>query len=515
MRMIAKTINCLFLITSAEYALAFLRGVLTAKYFGVSGQTDAYFFVYGLLLFIAIVIGGFIKASFIPVFLDCKKSSGEKEAWNFAISFAFLTLSLLALTILACLIFAQPIIKLLVPGFNDLTQSLSVRFLRTLSPLIVLVAAIGFSSALLNSYFKFIRVALSNFAGAAIFILLICSLYKIAGINSLIVASLSQFTLIIGLQLFFVLADKNTIAGQRLKIDWANPYLWRAIKILLPLLFILFTNQILKFIEYLLLSKTQEGAISILSYARIFSDAPGRIMMAVVSTVFFPLTSNYYIINDKTSIVMAVKKQLRFILIFFTPIVILFLLKPDRVISVFLGYGKFNLADIDATSKALFFYSLGIFGYATGIVTSQVYVAMRNIGALVKITVLGVIITAILYLILIKFMGFFGIAIGFAAGSIITNLLLLYFLQKKSEMEIITFSPFIIKIFLAGLAAAGVIMLSSNSGVNSFLSSKFSMAANLASAFLVSTLAYTIICSLLRVEEINSFFIRMAKEVNK
>lgn len=513
--MIAKAINYLFLIAGAEYALAFLRGVLTAKYFGVSEQTDAYFFVYGLILFIAIVIAGFIKTSFIPVFLDCKKSSGEKEAWNFAVSFAFIVLSLLVLAILVCEIFAQQIIKFMVPGFNDITQSLSMRFLRELSPIIVLVSAIAFSSALLNAYFKFIRAALPNLAGVGLFILLMCTLHKISGITSLIIASLSQFVLILGLQLFLVLLVKNGISRQKLSIDLKNPYLWHAIKILLPLLLILLTNQVLKFIENFLLSKTHEGSISILSYARIFSDAPGRIMMTAVSTVFLPIASSCYIINDISGISIAVKKQLRFILFFFTPIVILFLLKPDRVISVFLGYGKFDIGDINATSKALFFYSLGIFGYASGVVANQAYVAMRNIGDLVKITIFGVVITAIFYFALIKFVGFLGIAIGFAAGSIITNALLLYFLQTKYKMQIITFSPFIIKIFLAGLVTAGVAMLTRNSIINAFLSPKLNIVADLALSFIVSALAYSIMCYLLGIEEITTFFNRIAKGFNK
>ncbi len=106
MSFIVRTASILFVITAFEYLFGFFRSLLIAKYFGVTGITDSYFFVCGSLLFVASVFSNSVKSSFIPVFMEAKQSDGEKAAWDFAMSFLVLCIVIVSIILLFSVIFA-------------------------------------------------------------------------------------------------------------------------------------------------------------------------------------------------------------------------------------------------------------------------------------------------------------------------------------------------------------------------------------------------------------------------
>lgn len=503
MGIISKTIIFLFIFTLGEYLFGFLKTVLIADNFGVSSQTDVYFFAYGILAFLGTLIASSLKTAFVPVFLSTKKSLGERGAWGFALSFGVFWVLLLLCLIGITAIFASPLVHYFVPGFSQSAQGLAVLFLRLLLPVFFLLSVSGLTSALLNSYFNFWLPVLTNFLGAALFIVIFLFFKESLGIYSLVAGAISQFLLIVTIQIFAAIRLKSFRKVHSLNLKFFDARMRLALNLLSPLIIILLAHQVLKYIEYFLVSKTQEGGISILSYARYLSEVPGRMIISIVATVFFPFSSAFFSSQDRNSLILAIKKQLRFIFIVLTPISIFFIIQSGRLVSVIFERGHFTAADVNSTAITLSIFSIGLLSYAVGGVLGQTYFAVQEPKKMILAIICGVFLTAALDFILVKSLSYFGIALGFVIGNIFTNLLLLSGLGRLVKYRLIYPSRFLLKIIFSVVISTLITLPFLRFKVAIFNNPIFNLYADLFLAGGILFISYIFLLILFKVQEMS------------
>jgi len=85
-----------------------------------------------------------------------------------------------------------------------------------------------------------------------------------------------------------------------------------------------------------------EGSVSMLDYARKFSELPSGMMVSVATTVLTPLLSLYFVKHSKTELFEETQKYFRFLILIIIPISAMFLAVPHDIVQFTLVHGKFN-----------------------------------------------------------------------------------------------------------------------------------------------------------------------------
>lgn len=155
-----------FLISGSYLAsrlLGLLRDRLLASHFGIGPLTDAYTAAFRLpeILFTLLVSGAFAVA-FIPVLTTHLAKDEQEEVWQ--LSGAILNLLVLATIVIAAVIFvfADPLTKLIAPGFDQFRHDLTVDLTRIMLITPTLFAVSSVWGSIQQAYGRFLYYALAS-----------------------------------------------------------------------------------------------------------------------------------------------------------------------------------------------------------------------------------------------------------------------------------------------------------------------------------------------------------------
>ncbi|HVD59170.1 MAG TPA: lipid II flippase MurJ, partial [Thermoleophilaceae bacterium] len=166
-RRLARSTAFFSFATGLSRLLGLAREVVAASLFGVSGVMSAFTIAFQVPnLLRALVADSALQGAFIPVFTELLEKGERKEAFRIASSLFFLImLALGALTVLF-VIFADPIMSVFAPGFDDqpALKDLTVQLSRLMFPIVVLLALSGVVVGMLNSFDHFSVPALAPVA---------------------------------------------------------------------------------------------------------------------------------------------------------------------------------------------------------------------------------------------------------------------------------------------------------------------------------------------------------------
>ena len=94
-------------------------------------------------------------------------------------------------------------------------------------------------------------------------------------------------------------------------------------------------------------------------------------------------------------------------------------------------YGKFALADAQATAKTAVLFSLGLFAFSGVKITVPIFYALNDSKTPVKIGIVTVASNILLGLLLMSKMSYFGLALSTSLSATLNFFLLTWFLRKK------------------------------------------------------------------------------------
>ena len=114
----------------------------------------------------ALVADSALQGAFVPVFTELLERGERREAFRVASSLFFLILLLLGALTALFTIFADPIMSLFAPGFDDqpALHDLTVHLSQLMFPIVVLLALSGLVVGMLNSFDHFSVPALAPVA---------------------------------------------------------------------------------------------------------------------------------------------------------------------------------------------------------------------------------------------------------------------------------------------------------------------------------------------------------------
>ncbi|MFN3739296.1 MAG: lipid II flippase MurJ [Thermodesulfovibrionales bacterium] len=392
--------------STVSKGIGFLVPFFIAAWFGVTSETDAFFFAYSLILLLVTIFSPTFESIIVP-FIAEFKAKGEDVEKFIARLFGISGIGLGVITLFFFAII-YPILPI-VTKFSREELNLVFVILLESSPLIILIVWTSIMAGTLNAYKLFSIPALSPAFRAIITLTFIFSFKDKIGIHSIALGYVMGE--IFRLFVLSVLMKRYGIFRFRLSIS-LDPKLIDFLKTLsyqiMGMTVLVFTPVINKTMA----SHLGSGNVSLLEYSERLYMIPVTFLISGFVAFLSHWSEGYYITNDKTKIKEDVKKALIPVgILAFTITVLLYLLR-DFVVNIVYGYGKFPKEQLIYVKDILGFYLIGLTPYFLGQVYVRAFWVQKNTSILFFTALFMIAGTVAFNILFIRFMGVSGIAMG-------------------------------------------------------------------------------------------------------
>jgi putative peptidoglycan lipid II flippase len=200
--------------------------------------------------------------------------------------------------------------------------------------------------------------------------------------------------------------------------------------------------QLNQFIGTLLASLLAQGSISGLYYADRLGQFPLGVSAIAISTAALPFLSKQAAENDLDSFRETFSHALRLVFFIAVPSMVGLILLGRPIIQVFFERGIFDTLSTDMTTKALFFYSLGLWAFSGIRVLVSAFYALQDAKTPVKVAAVALGANLIFSILFMGPLEHGGLALALSLASTLQFCLLVYFLKKR--MDILELKPILI-----------------------------------------------------------------------
>ena len=412
--------------------LGYLRDILIAIFLGAGPLADAFFVAFRIPnTFRRLFSEGTFNAAFVPSYAS-ELSNGREKSEKFATNVFSLLILVLFFLVLIIEIFMPYFVFLIAPGFsgNEEKMSLAINLTRITFPFLFFISLSSFFSAILNSHNRF---AVAAVAPVILNFFLISVLFYGNLLGDELVYYLSYAVTLAGIAqfiyLFFYLKKfyfPKFILNFSIDSKIKNFFLK-----LLPSIFSSGVTQI-NILVGTIIASFQASAVSYLYYADRIYQINLAIAGIAIGTVILPQLSKHVINDDKEKILLIQNKSLELSLFLSLPAAIALLLASEPIVSALFGYGSFDKISVENSSKALFYFALGLPAFSLIKVFSSFYFARHNTKLPFYISLFSVLLNILISIIFFKEVGFIIIPIATTISSWINSIFLFIFLKKDN-----------------------------------------------------------------------------------
>jgi len=507
MEKISKILKITYIIAGAQFAAAILglvRDRLLASTFGAGNTLDAYYASFRVPDFVFnVLILGAIFAAFIPVFTDLRVKEDHRSSWRLANS--ILNIFILA-TIIICgllIIFADPVMKLLVPGFDKETFNQTVLLTRIMliSPMFFGIASIF--GSILNSFKRFLAFALTPiFYNLSILLGIIFLEPKMGVMGPTIGAVFGAF-----LQAAFLIIPVMRVGfSWKLILEFSSSI--RQIgKLMVPRMASLGILQINLLAETMIASTLAVGSIAVLRFATNIQTLPASMLGIAFATALFPTLAEKNSKQETGEFKSNIVYSFRQIMFFVVPATAAIILLRAQIVRLLLGAGNFSWSDTALTAACLGFFAISLFAQSLSPILLRAFFALKDTKTPLWISIASLVIYIASALMLVNVMGVLGLALAFSISAVVQAGLLMAGVRHKigafGERQIIKqTAKFIIASFIMGLGIYATLY-----GVANFVNTNtyIGLAIQFVSAVCIGILLYLISVKIMRVEELKYF----------
>lgn len=419
-------------LTVASKAVSFLKDAAVARQFGISDELDAFMFSFGLLTFVAALIGGGLPEAFLPQFAEVTHQKDALRARRLAVQSSLVhVLSLLAVG-LAIYLLAPSIVTWTTRGFSPEKQELSSRLLRDLLPFML---SFGLSYQL-GTWLRADKQFLAATAAPMLVPLAILGCL-VAGRTKpdvqLLVSGTVAGALLHLLVLILVLWRKEALSVRFVAgcLRGPEPELKKVVQNSLPFLFAggIFSSAVV--VDQTMASWLEAGSVTVLSY----TDKVCGIILAVTAgpscDVLFPYFADKVARRDWLGVRQQLFTSAAMILSLALPAALLLCALAPWVIWLLFERGSFTPEDTARVAGVLRFAALQIPFYIIGSLASRVVVAMQATRFIMLLSTVGLVGNALLNWVLMKPLGTAGIALSTAIIQMISALMACLYVLKQ------------------------------------------------------------------------------------
>lgn len=416
----------LMVINILSKILGFFREVLLSYFYGTGEIATAF----QISLLVPYTILGFVMSgisiNFIPTYTSLEKREGRITSEKFTSNILNIIFIISIFATIFAYIFARQIVFLFAMGYSGEIFELSVTFTR--------ITILGMLAQLLNSILKgylnikgnFVVPGSTGFIYNIVIIIFLIISYKINPILAPIgvaIATIFQY-------IPYIPAIKGTGYKHRFIVNFKDENIKRMLVLALPIIFGVAVNQINQLIDKNLASFISVRGISVLSYSVKLNEFVWGILVVSIVTSIFPTLSKLAI-ESKQKFKVQIAKTLSTIIYLVTPACVGILIFSKEIVTLIFKRGKFDENDVILVSGVLFYYAIGLIGLGIRDVLSNAFYALKMTRIPLINSVEMVILNVIMSIILSRFMGLNGLALGSSIATIFGAINLYIKLEKQ------------------------------------------------------------------------------------
>ncbi|MCD7988671.1 MAG: murein biosynthesis integral membrane protein MurJ [Klebsiella quasipneumoniae] len=448
-----------------------IRDILIVRFFGVSGDTDAYYVAFRLPnLLRRLFAEGAFQQAFVPMLADVKGNKSELEAKSFIDKIATLLATIVLIVSILGVVAAPVLVWIIASGLSEEPETFStaVQLTRLMFPYIFFMSMVALCSSILNTW--------KHFAiPAAVPILLNLSLIS----ATLFIAPHMErpiFALAIGV-----------MAGGFLQLAVQIPMLKRfgvvprpvspfaalkdksvrkVLEMMVPALFGVGVAQISILINTNIASFLQVGSVTWLTYADRLMEFPTALLGVALGTVLLPSLSAAFAKQEMDKYNKLLNWGLQLVVAFALPAAIGLAFLSEGLSSVLFQGVRFNANDAYQTSNAVLGYSFGLIGLIGVKILAPGFYAQKDIRTPVKVAATALLVTQLCNFINVPLFAHAGLALSVGMGSCFNAFCLLTLLRRRKVfVPLDGWKKLFISVAVACLVLAAI-LYASQMGIN-------------------------------------------------
>jgi putative peptidoglycan lipid II flippase len=421
----------------ASRVLGLIRDQVLAYFFGAGDAMDAFRIAFRIPNVLRDLFAeGALSAALVPTFTRALVAGDKASAWRLASNVVGVLVIVSGTVVAAGMLLAAPLVNVYAAGFRGVPGKieLTIQLTRIMFPFLTLIAVAAVLMAMLNALHRFFVPALSpamfNVATIACAVTFV-PLAPRLGIEPIL--AIAAGTLLGGLGQIVIQWPVVHREGFRFTpaVDLHDPWLREIGRLMVPGVAGLAAVQINLFVNSWLAAGLGTGAVSWLDYAFRLIYMPIGLFGISIATASLPTISAHAATRDDSGIRSAVASGLRMMLMLNVPATVGLMVLATPIVSLIFERGRFTPADTAATAAALAFYAPGLIGYSAVKLISPAFYAMGNSRVPVIASASSVAMNIGLNLLLVRWLGHRGLALGTAMAALLNAGVLMWSLHAR------------------------------------------------------------------------------------
>lgn len=408
--------------TGLSRVLGLVREVVAAKIFGVSGAMSAFTIAFQVPNLIrALFADSALQGAFVPVFTELIEKGERKEAFRVASSLFFLITLVLGGLTAAFVLFAEPIMSVVAPGFDDdpALRDLTVTLAQLMAPIVVLLALSGLVVGMLNSFEHFSVPALAPVAWNLV---IIAALF---GLTPLFPAEDEIYAYAIGVlagtvvQFLLPLPWLRGRGGRfTLTLDWRDENVLKVLRLMLPVTLALGMINLSLLINSLFGTLVQEEAPAAIDKAFRIYQLPQGLFSISIATILFPTLAKMAARRETDDLRRTMSTGVRQICLLLIPSAVLMAILAEPITRLIYQRGEFGPEATDLVTEALVWWSISLPFQGVSLLFSRTFFSLQRPWITTALAGANLAVNAIVALFLHGPLGIEGVVIGTVAGTL-------------------------------------------------------------------------------------------------
>src|ERR671910_196125 len=384
--------------TGLSRLLGLAREVVAASYFGVTGAMSAFTIAFQVPNLVrALFADSALQGAFVPVFSELLEKGERKEAFRVASSLFFLICLVLAAVTALFILFAEPLMALFAPGFDDdpALKDLTVNLARLMFPIVILLALSGLVVGMLNSFDHFAAPALAPVAW-----------------NLVIIACLAA--------LVPALPWLRGRGGYlTFRLDWRDPRVRRVLALMLPVTIALGLINLSLLVNSLFGTLVSPEAPAAIDKAFRIYQLPQGLFSIAVATILFPTMSRFAARGARDDLRRTMGTGVRQICLLLIPSAVLMAVLAEPITRLVYERGAFGEQATDLTSTAMLWWSISLPFQGVSLLFSRTFFSLQRPWATPALAGVNLLVNAALAAALYGPFEIAGIVLGTVAGTVV------------------------------------------------------------------------------------------------
>lgn len=512
MENVVKSTIGLMMVTVISKILGFGREIILTYNYGATEISDVYITSSAIPITIFVSIGSAIATTFIPLLCEINKNKNKKQTIDFTNNILNIIILISIILAITGYVFVKPLVKVFAMDFSGEKLEIAINFTRIMILGVIFIGLSQMMTAWLHINKKFIVPGMIGFPYNIIIIGGIIISRK-GNINimaiSTLIAIASQF-------LFqFPFALKNGYR-YRFYINFKDKYVKKMLWLVFPVFIGVGVNQINSVVDRSLASTLGDGVITVLNSANRLNGFVLGLFISTIAAVIYPNLSKLSNEENKVKFIESVAQSINIVVLLIVPISVGAIVLANPVVKIIFERGAFDSEATNMTAIALACYSIGMIGFGLREILNRVFYSLQDTKTPMINGALAMGMNIVLNIVLIRFLGYAGLALATSVSALICIVLLFISLKKKigyfGQDKIL---KTIIKSLISALSM-GLITIGTYKLLNSILGIGFIQdTIALFGAIGVGAVVYIVLVIILKVEEVDFITNKFKLKLNR